>query len=122
MGIENHPGEFQWLSVFQQISALFPGMSTWILENPWGLFLMSPPGCVSPPMRKVFTVRLPTARCLRMMNLGRQIVFRFSRRGWTRVALHKQTSAEDGSYVSPNAPISKWRYVVPLIVSQAGDG
>src|ERR1700738_1569194 len=50
---------------------------------------MIPPGCVSLPMRKVSTMWLPTARCLRMMNPGRQIVFRFSRSGWTRVVLHE---------------------------------
>jgi hypothetical protein len=38
---------------------------------------------------RVSTVRFPQARCLRM-NRGRQIVFRFSRGGWMRVALRKQ--------------------------------
>src|SRR5260370_15231180 len=99
---------------------------------------MMPPGCVSPPTRKVSTVRCPMARCLRV-NPGRKSVFHSSKSGWMRVALHKQVvrlgdfSAEAGETVRACARmpthavrLHEWRRdsssVHPTLRKSAQDG
>src|ERR1700678_4782210 len=63
-------------------------MATLNVRNLARLILMILPGCASRPTRRVAMLLWLEVRCLRM-NPGRQIGFRFSRSGWTRVALHK---------------------------------